>query len=110
MDRPLPCPLYLVTYDYRDRIVGRSTGTADRSLNKQSRREVTDEIVQGLIPGVERIYECVPGESCTDITEDIAGDVACRIVNEQRERDYDTVTWLHAVLGTTSMAWPVAAE
>jgi hypothetical protein len=26
-------PLYLVTYDYRDRAIGRCTGTADLSLN-----------------------------------------------------------------------------
>ena len=44
-------PLYLVTYDYRDRAIGRCTGTADLSLNQQSRREVAEQIARGLIPG-----------------------------------------------------------
>src|SRR5437868_11524037 len=56
-------PLYLITYDYHDRAIGRCTGTADLSLNQQSRRDVAEQIARGLIPGAERVFECVPANA-----------------------------------------------
>jgi hypothetical protein len=83
-------PLYLVTYDYRDRAIGRCTGTADLSLNQQSRREVAEQIARGLIPGAERVFECVPGECCTDISDlldFLERHLGCQSVAEAR-REY----------------------
>ena len=56
-------PLYLVTYDYRDRAIGRCTGTADLSSNQQSRREVAEQIARGLIPGAERCSNACPARA-----------------------------------------------
>ena len=56
-------PLYLVTHDYRDRAIGRCTGTADLSLNQQSRREVAEQIARGLIPGPSGCSSACPASA-----------------------------------------------
>ena len=97
-------PLYLVTYDYRDRAIGRCTGTADLSLNQQSRREVAEQIARGLIPGVERVFECVPGERCTDISEDVARDAMSLALQQFEPLDGDLLDFLERHLGCQSVA------
>jgi len=97
-------PLYLVTYDYRDRAIGRCTGTADLSLNQQSRREVAEQIARGLIPGAERVFECVPGERCTDISEDVARDAMGLALQQFEPLDGDLLDFLERHLGCQSVA------
>ena len=97
-------PLYLVTYDYRDRAIGPCTGTADLSLNQQSRREVAEQIARGLIPGVERVFECVPGERCTDISEDVARDAMGLALQKFEPLDGDLLDFLERHLGCQSVA------
>ena len=97
-------PLYLVTYDYRDRAIGRCTGTADLSLNQQSRREVAEQIARELIPGAERVFECVPGEHCTDISEDVARDALDLALQQFEPFDGDLLDFLERHLGCQSVA------
>src|SRR3954462_2512095 len=97
-------PLYLVTYDYRDRAIGRCTGTADLSLNQQSRREVAEQIARGLIPGAERVFECVPGERCTDISEDVARDAMSLALQQFEPLEGDLLDFLERHLGCQSVA------
>ena len=97
-------PLYLVTYDYLDRTIGRCTGTADLSLNQQSRREVAEQIARGLIPGAERVFECVPGERCTDISEDVARDAMGLALQQFEPLDGDLLNFLERHLGCQSVA------
>ena len=102
--------LYIITYDYRGPR-GRTTGTYDMSLNDHSRKEVARVIADSLVPGVEKIYECSTDHPMRDITEDIARDVRDLVMAEDtQEWDYEIVNWLHDVLGTSSIPWPVAAE
>src|SRR3954452_21474110 len=97
-------PLYLVTYDYRDRAIGRCTGTADLSLNQQSRREVAEQIARGLIPGVERVFECVTGGRCTDISEDVARDAMGLALQQFEPLEGDLLDFLERHLGCQSVA------
>ena len=97
-------PLYLITYDYRDRAIGRCTGTADLSLNQQSRREVAEQIARGLIPGVERVFECVPGGRCTDISEDVARDAMGLALQQFEPLEGDLLDFLERHLGCQSVA------
>jgi len=90
-------PLYLVTYDYRDRAM--CTGTADLS-----RREVAEQIARGLIPGAERVFECVPGERCTDISEDVARDAMSLALQQFEPLDGDLLDFLERHLGCQSVA------
>jgi hypothetical protein len=88
--------LYLITYDYFDRRIHRRLeGTYD--LDKHTRQNVAREIAAGYVTGVKRIYECIPGGSCTDITADIARDVVLLMLNEREPVDYEIVDWLHRV-------------
>ena len=97
-------PLYLVTYDYRDRAIGRCTGTADISLNKQSRKDVAEEIARGLIPGAERVFECIPGGSCTDISVDIATDAMAIALRDFEPVDADLLAFVERHLGCGHVA------
>ncbi len=103
-------PLYLVTYDYRDRAIGRCTGTADLSLNRQSRREVAEQIARGLIPGAERVFECVPGERCTDISEDVARDAMGLALQQFEPLDGDLLDFLERHLGCRSVPRPAGSS
>lgn len=98
--------LYIVTYDYIARGIGRCTGTADLSLNEHSQPEIAGMILAGIIPGVEQIFECAEGEPRRDVTEDVARIVRDRIVSEGHELDWETANWIHKVLGTDAIAWP----
>ncbi len=89
--------------DYRDRAIGRCTGTADLSLNQQSRREVAEQIARGLIPGAERVFECVPGGRCTDISEDVARDAMSMALQECEPLDRGLLDFLER-LGCQSVA------
>jgi len=105
-----PQILYIVTYDYIARAIGRCHGTADLNLNEHSQSEIANMILAGLIPGVEQVFECAEGEPRKDVTQDVATLVCDRILSEGHELDYDMATWLHKVLGTDAIAWPAAAE
>lgn len=97
-------PIYLVIYDYRDRAIGRCTGTADLSLNQQSRREVAEQIARGLIPGAERVFECIPGGTCTDISVDVATDALAIALRDFEPVDADLLAFVERHLGCEHVA------
>ena len=68
---PAP-PLYLVEADFGRH--GRAFVETDR--DKNSRRQVIEDIAQGQLENVIQVLEIVEDEgSCRDVTEDIAGEV-----------------------------------
>ena len=86
--------LYLITYSYFDRHVGRQfTGIHD--LEDHTREGVVYEIANDHVAGVTHIYECVPGGACTDITAEIAEAVTQYLAKEQGTVSYRLSCWLH---------------
>jgi len=66
------CPLYFVEADF-----GRhGLAFVETDRDKNSRRQVIEDIAQGQIENVIQVLEIVEDEgSCRDVTEDIAGEV-----------------------------------
>jgi hypothetical protein len=86
--------LYLVTYAYYDRVLGRGfSGVHD--LEDHTRDGVVYEIANEHVRGVKNIYECIPGGACTDITAEIAAAVARQLHREQEPVSYALTNWLH---------------
>lgn len=95
-------PIFIVTYDYTPSVPGqperRSTGTYELDMDRMSQRMIADDIMSGQFPGVSKVYECVPGERCEDVTEDVA-----QLIIKQMRADFaplrwDMKDWLHKVL------------
>ena len=86
--------LYLITYAYYDRVLGRGfVGTHD--LEEHTRDGVVYEIANEHVRGVQHVYECIPGGPCTDITAEIAAAVASKLHHEQEPISYGLTNWLH---------------
>lgn len=101
-------PLYIVTYSTT--LNGRRhTGTFEMDMDRMTEANVIDDILTGQFDDVRRIYECIPGGTCSDVTEDIAVKVRDRVVFEHHTPSYELVSWLHDILGVRSIAMPEEA-
>jgi hypothetical protein len=86
--------IYVILYDYYDRKLDRRfSGIHDLSTHTYT--SVVDEIANGYVTGVQRVYECVPGGECRDITAEIAESVCDTLAKDQELVSYALKCWLH---------------
>lgn len=107
-----PAPtLYIVTFDgFSDFEQRRVTGSYELDMDRMTVSNIVDDISTGQFEDVDKIYECIPGETCRDVTEEIAQAVADRFHADREPVNYDMQCWLQRVLGVTATHTLEAAE
>ena len=93
--------IYIVTFD--SIFMGRRhTGTYELDMDRMTVSNIASDIIDGQFPDVKRVYEAIPGESCTDVTEDVAKLVAERCFADQDPISWELANWLQSVRGVSS--------
>lgn len=98
-------PFYVVTYDNRgSNVFRRSTGIYELDMDRMTRAGLVADVQAWQFDNIARIYECHPGESCTDITADIASEVMLAELGDNGFLPDYMIDWLEDVLGCRAVA------
>jgi len=103
--------MYIVTYDgFSDFEQRRMTGSYELDMDRMTVSNIVDDISTGQFEDVDEVFECIVGEPCRNITDDIAREVAGRFNSNREPVHYDMQCWLQRVLGVTATHSLEAAE
>jgi|GEM_PF-4888963 len=92
-------PFYFITFD--GMVFGRrATGIYEIDCDRMTIEQIARGIVEGQYEDIDRVYEAIPGGTCSDITYDIAEEVFSLVWDQDFGVTSDNLrNWLARHLG-----------